>query len=122
MEPCVGNCSVCTNECFDRINPPHWPMETTVVVEEEGLVGERTIKNIKHGKFLVDQVFGFRVNDAKDREDSITIHRCIIPAGTAVEEGYTAVRAFVKHIVDGDPIQVLRDIGFLDVIGEVVDE
>lgn len=120
---CEGRCDLCEVEgCFDRINPPHWPMETTVIVEEDGLVGERVKPNIKDGKFLVDQVYGIRVNTGED--ESVTVHRCMIVKGTQVEKGYEAVREFIKFLLDEDtdPIPVIRAMGFYEVIGEVAPE
>ena len=71
---------------------PLWLADVNKVNEMDGMVYVDTVPNISadDGAFLIDQRYFFPVNDPKD--DSVTVVRMVIPAGTDWREGYAEIR------------------------------
>lgn len=96
----------------------HWPMEAVVIVKEDGKIIEKMVKNINDdGTFAIDQVYAFPVNVGlgTDSKESVTVHRCLIPAGIHVEVGYKAVRDFIYH-QGYDPEVICKALGFNELL------
>ncbi len=98
--------------------PKHWPLTVTTTVQEDGRVFEKEVDNIdtETGTFLIDQVYMFPMNESLD--ESVTVQRCVIPAGTCVEEGYAEVRRFLEHF-GCCPIVDCPKLGMPELIGGI---
>lgn len=100
----------------------HWPMEAVVVVEEDGKIIEKLVKNINDdGTFAMDQVYAFPVNVELNgaSKESVTVHRCLIPEGTQVEVGYKAVRSFIAHL-GYEPSVICKALGFNELLEDTI--
>lgn len=65
--------------------------------------------------FKIDQQYAFQCAPLGATEESMTVIRMTIPAGTPVEQGYQEIRSSLKKM-GYDPIEVCGAMGFPELI------
>jgi len=81
-----------------------------------GKLKYRKVQNIgkRNGApaFLVDQQYAFQCAPLGDTEESMTVIRMTIPAGTYVEDGYTEILRSLRKMGYENPKAVCHAMGF----------
>ena len=88
---------------------------TKIWTQHKGKPVEKKVLNIKDGKFKIDQQYAFQIAPMGDTEESMTIIRMTIPAGTPVEQGYKEIRDSLTKL-GYDPEVICKAMGFDEVI------
>ena len=85
----------------------------------KGKLKYKKVQNIGRRKgvltFLIDQQYAFQCAPLGETEESMTVIRMTIPAGTPVELGYAEIRDSLRKL-GYDPIAICEAMGFTEVI------
>lgn len=89
----------------------------------KGKLAYKRVQNIGSRKgvptFLVDQQYAFQCAELGETEESMTVIRMTIPAGTPVQRGYKEVRESLRKL-GYDPYHVCVAMGFDEILEGVL--